>query len=65
MLDRLAQQIANTTSKVIDHDVLITDQNGIVLGSSDRPELAHYTKLPLMYCSVAEKPLTVKWPQKH
>ncbi|WP_354005814.1 sugar diacid recognition domain-containing protein [Fictibacillus terranigra] len=54
MLDRLAQEIANTTSKVIDHDVLITDQNGIVLGSSDRSELAHYIKLPLMY-----------WPQKH
>jgi carbohydrate diacid regulator len=35
MLDKLAQEIAKTTSEVIGHDVLITDQHGIVLGSSD------------------------------
>ena len=35
MLEKLAQEIANTTSQVIGHDVLITDQHGIVLGSSD------------------------------
>jgi carbohydrate diacid regulator len=35
MLDKLAQEIAKTTSEVIGHDVLITDRRGIVLGSSD------------------------------
>ncbi|MGG4392158.1 hypothetical protein COK01_26900 [Priestia megaterium] len=35
MLDKLAPEIAKTTSEVIGHDVLITDQHGIVLGSSD------------------------------
>ncbi|TYR78923.1 hypothetical protein FZC66_18040 [Priestia megaterium] len=35
MLDKLAQEITKITSEVIGHDVLITDQDGIVLGSSD------------------------------
>lgn len=34
-LEKLAQEIANMTSEVIAHDVLITDQQGIVVGSSD------------------------------
>ena len=35
MLDNIAQKIATTASEVINHDVLITDKDGKVLGSSD------------------------------
>lgn len=35
MLANIAQRIATMTSEVIDHDVLITDNEGKVLGSSD------------------------------
>jgi hypothetical protein len=37
MLAKLAQEIVNITSEVIGHDVLITDKDGMVLGSSDKP----------------------------
>ncbi|AZV62381.1 sugar diacid recognition domain-containing protein [Peribacillus frigoritolerans] len=35
MLAKLAQEIVNITSEVIVHDVLITDKDGMVLGSRD------------------------------
>lgn len=35
MLAKLAQEIVNITSEVIGHDVLITDKDGMVLGSRD------------------------------
>lgn len=37
MLAKLAQEIVNITGEVIGHDVLITDKDAIVLGSSDKP----------------------------
>ncbi|MEV5114696.1 sugar diacid recognition domain-containing protein [Peribacillus frigoritolerans] len=37
MLAKLAQEIVNITSEVIGHEVLITDKDGMVLGSSDKP----------------------------
>ncbi|QYF83650.1 hypothetical protein KY492_05085 [Brevibacterium sp. PAMC21349] len=37
MLAKLAQEIVNITGEVIGHDVLITDKDGMVLGSSDKP----------------------------
>ena len=37
MLAKLAQEIVNITSEVIGHDVLITDKDEMVLGSSDKP----------------------------
>lgn len=39
MLAKLAQEIANITSEVIGHDVLITDKDGMVLGSSDKSRI--------------------------
>lgn len=39
MLAKVAQEIVNITSEVIGHDVLITDKDGMVLGSSDKPEI--------------------------
>ncbi|MFJ7366478.1 sugar diacid recognition domain-containing protein [Peribacillus frigoritolerans] len=39
MLAKLAQEIADITSEVIGHDVLITDKDGIVLGSSDKSRI--------------------------
>jgi len=36
MLAKLAQEIVNITSEVIGHDVLITEKDGVVLGSSDK-----------------------------
>ncbi|KRF50544.1 hypothetical protein ASG97_10300 [Bacillus sp. Soil745] len=37
MLAKLAQEIVNITSEGIGHDVLITDKDGMVLDSSDKP----------------------------
>ncbi|QOS91324.1 sugar diacid recognition domain-containing protein [Peribacillus sp. JNUCC41] len=39
MLAKLAQEIANITSEVIGHDVLITDKDGMILGSSDKSRI--------------------------
>lgn len=39
MLAKLAQEIANITSEVIGHDVLTTDKDGMVLGSSDKSRI--------------------------
>ncbi|MFU2017680.1 CdaR family transcriptional regulator [Peribacillus butanolivorans] len=39
LLEKLAQEIANITSEVIGHEVLITDKHGIVLGSSDQSRI--------------------------
>ncbi|MFJ7308795.1 CdaR family transcriptional regulator [Peribacillus frigoritolerans] len=39
MLAKLAQEIVNITSEVIGHDVLITDKDGMVLGSSDKSRI--------------------------
>jgi carbohydrate diacid regulator len=51
MLNKLAQEIANITSEVIGHDVLITDQNGIVLGASDRSRIGtlHQASLGVIF----------------
>lgn len=37
MLAKVAQEIVNITSEVIGHDVLITDKDVMVLGSSGKP----------------------------
>lgn len=39
MLEKYAQEIADTTAKIIGYGVLVTDRNGIVIGSSDRSRI--------------------------
>ena len=47
---KTAQTIAETTSEVLDHDVLVTDEEGIIIGCSERGRLGdlHIPSLEVM-----------------
>lgn len=51
MLENVAQKIADATSDVISHNVLITDKHGIVLGSSDLSRIGtlHQASLGIIF----------------
>ncbi|HPD97833.1 MAG TPA: sugar diacid recognition domain-containing protein [Synergistales bacterium] len=50
MLRRFAQEICDTTHEIIGHHVLVTDQNAVVIGSSDptRIESVHAPSITVM-----------------
>jgi carbohydrate diacid regulator len=46
----MAQNIAKNTSDVIGHGVLVTDENGMIIGCNDEKRIGEYHRLPLRSC---------------
>jgi carbohydrate diacid regulator len=59
MLEKVASKIAISTSEIIEYDVIITDENGIIIGASDKERLGifHEASIPVIHNN---RPLTIR-----
>ena len=39
MLNKLAPEMAKSTSRIVDHDIIITDEHGIIIGACEEERL--------------------------